>query len=311
MTNSYNNIDVACVGDAFVDTITYVTEFPKSGEGVWGTPVKLVGGGCGANVASGLAKTGAKVGFFGRVGDDENGNFLIKDFINRGVDISGVVRDPNVPSGVVFILVEPRGERTIIPCALGAAYTLVEYDDLKPLEENPPKAIFLSGVILGDEPSHTSIITLAKKVKGKTRLFFDPNLRHPSDSIPPKILSGMQELARISDVVLIGENEQNALKISPQENQLFIVKYGDKGAKIESKKGVVYFVEALKVEVVDAIGAGDTFAAAFMAAFLKGYSDIEALELANIAGGLGVTIQGARCMPAWEDVLALWKKKRK
>jgi len=308
MPESQTSHFVACVGDAFVDTVTHIPEFPKSGEGVWGTPVKLFGGGCGANVASGIAKAGLKVGFFGRVGDDENGNFLIKDFLARGVDTSGVVRDPKVPSGVVFILVEPNGERTIIPCALGAAYTRVQEADLAPLILNPPEAVYLTGVLLGEDPSHSSLIGLAKSLKGKSRTYFDPNLRHPSWNIPPRILSGMQELARLCDVVLTGESEMLSLDLEPQEGQIYVVKRGARGARLQTINGIQTEVLAHQVKVVDATGAGDTFDAAYITAALRGYSEYDSLAIANVAGGLSVTIEGARAMPDWAEVIDLWQK---
>lgn len=299
---------VACVGDAFVDTTTYVPVIPRSGEGVWGTPVRLNGGGTAANVASGLAKIGARVVFYGRLGNDENGDFLLKDFISRGVEVQQIVRDPDVASGVVFILVEPNGERTIIPCALGAAYTRLQPADLQPLLDNPPEAVFLTGVLCGDEPSHSSVIDLARRLKNRTRLFFDPNLRHPANSIPAKVSSGMRELAQLCDVILTGESEKIALDIQPQTGQLFVVKCGAEGARLETTAGIQARVKAHAVEVVDATGAGDTFDAAFISAGLRGYPDVDALEIANAAAGLSVRVQGARGMPDWEEILRLWEE---
>jgi len=307
MVNNSNLSFIACVGDAFVDMITYISEFPKSGEGVWGTPVKQIGGGCGANVASSLAKAGMNVGFYGRVGNDSSGTFLIDDFISRGVDIRGVVRDSQVSSGVVFIFVEPNGERTIIPCALGAAYTKVTPEDLAPLLKQPPAAVYFTGVLLGDEPSHSSIIGLANNLKGECTTYFDPNLRHPSWNIPPKIFSGMQELAVACDVILTGESELQALKLEPHDDQIFIVKSGDKGARLQTVDGTLAEVPAHIVNVIDATGAGDTFDAGFIAARMYGYTLEESLGIANAAGGLAVTIQGARAMADWSHVISLWK----
>lgn len=297
---------VACIGSACVDIVTYVNRIPLSGEGVYGTPVKYIGGGCAANVASGLAKAGINVKLFGRVGNDKNGDFVIQDLINRNVDVSCMIRDQKAPTGEVFILVEPNGERTLIPCVIGAAYIKCVIDDYISMVDDPPKATFLSGPLLNDEPSHSSLIEIAYKLKGKSTLFFDPNIRYPFDSIPEHVKSGVKEITRISDYVLIEKNEFSALDLTIYPNQIYVIKIGDQGSYIRTQDSILCRVDAHKMAVKDTIGAGDAFNAAFMAALMKGYDPTDSLKIANFAGGLAVTIEGARCMPEWEDILDLF-----
>lgn len=300
---------VLCIGDAFVDNVTNVPSIPKSGEGVWGTPAKMYGGGTAANVASGLAKLSVPVGFVGIFGRDQNAQFLIDDLEKSGVDVSYCIQNPSYSTGSTFILVEPSGERVIVACAIDASYTKLSDADVEfILEESSQfESIYLTGVLLGNEPAQSTLFNLADKIKGKSNLFFDPNLRHPLDAIPINLMEAMQEMATKCDYVLTGEAEGAALKLQPKAGQLFIEKCGAQGARIKTNDQIVASVDGYKVEVIDAIGAGDAFDAAFIAALTKEFPLESAVGFANAAAALSVTQPGARSMPGWDDSYKLWK----
>lgn len=303
-----NHMIVSCVGDAFVDIIAQVPVLPPRGEAVWCFPTHRFGGGTSANVASGLAKLGIPVSFHGRVGNDEYGDFLVDDLDSQGIDTTGVVKDPEAPTGLVFAMVEPDGERSLVVCALGTAYTQINGKDLHSVDVLSPKAIYITGVILVEEPSRSALYGLVKRHKGNTRIYFDPNVRHPGNRVPADLMKAMREISEMSDVVLAGEGEIEALGLSPVDKQLFVVKCGVRGARIDSPSGTIAQVDAYKVDAIDAIGAGDAFDAAFIAAHYEGLCDEDALEFANAAAALSVTKQGARAMPSLDDAMRLWRE---
>lgn len=299
---------VACVGDVFVDMIVEVPILPRSGDSVWCPPPAHFAGGTAANVASGLATLGTPVSFHGRVGDDPFGTFLTEDFEERGVGTAGLIRDTAAPTGRVFAMIEAGGERSMVVCASGAAHTRFGPKDLELLGRSSPAAIYLTGVLLIEEPSRGSMHDLVERYRGEATLYFDPNLRVPPDGVPPEIRQSMAWVSERSDVVLVGESEVEALDLRPADGQLFVVKCGARGARIETPEGIVAEVDACEVDMVQAIGAGDTFDAAFIAAQRKALSDRDALGFANAAAALSVTKPGARSTPTWKDAEAFWRR---
>ncbi|MBA2598543.1 MAG: hypothetical protein H0V00_18130 [Chloroflexia bacterium] len=297
---------IVCVGDALVDVIVRVGELPQRGRSVWGPPPVRVAGGTAANVAAGLAHLGRAVAFVGRVGEDDNGRFLTDDLRARGVDVEGVVRDPAAATGVAISLVEPDGERTFLACALGAAQTRLADEDVVLLCAQTPAAVFLTGLLLLEEPARRTTRRLAARLhEAGITTYFDPNVRHPSAIMPPPLREAMQALAGMADVVLAGEEEIHDLGLAPRPGQCFAIKRGARGAHLWIGGTSAFAVKGHAVDVVDATGAGDAFAAAFIAAYQDGQSEREALAFANAAAALSVKHLGARAMPDRDAVTRL------
>jgi sugar/nucleoside kinase (ribokinase family) len=263
-----------------------------------------VAGGTAANVAAGLAHLGQPTAFLGRVGDDDNGRFLTEDLQTRGVDVRGVVRDPEAGTGVAISLVEPDGERTFVACALGAAQSRLVDADLAPLRERPPLAVFLTGLLVLEEPARGTTLRLAAWLReAGVTTYFDPNLRQPGATMPPALRDAMLTLAAAATVTLAGDAEARDLGLAPRPGQHLVVKRGDHGASLWRDASEVVDVPGVPVSVVDATGAGDAFDAAFIAAHLEGQSEREALAFANVAAALSVEHLGARAMPERETVV--------
>lgn len=302
---------VVCVGDALVDLIVRVGELPARGRTTWGPPPARVAGGTAANVAAGLAHLGQAVAFVGRVGDDDNGRFLTEDLQARGVDVRDVIGDPAAGTGVAISLVEPDGERTFLACALGAAQTRLMDDDLAPMRQQPPAAVFLTGLLLREEPARQTTRRLAEWLRhAGIRTYFDPNLRQPSATMPPAMRAAMLAVAGQTTVVLAGAEEVRDLGLEPAPGQHFVIKRGAHGASLYlyGDNSAAFAVEGHQVTVVDATGAGDAFDAAFIAAHLDGQTEREALAFANAAAALSVEHLGARAMPSRDAVAQLLHK---
>lgn len=113
----------------------------------------------------------------------------------------------------------------------------------------------------------------------------------------------MQEISGLSDVVLTGKIEMEALGLKPRSGQTFIVKDGERGSGlINEKEELLYRVPAMPQKAIDATGAGDTYAAAFVYAEMEGKSVEEAMRFSTAAAGISVTIPGARCMPERQQI---------
>ncbi|SDH73188.1 carbohydrate kinase family protein [Propionivibrio dicarboxylicus] len=96
---------VVCVGVVTVDALALVERYPAADERVVGEEVIVSGGGPAANAAVVLARQGVPVSFIGRVGADATGEQAIRLLENEGVDVSGVLRDKDVPTQASCVVV--------------------------------------------------------------------------------------------------------------------------------------------------------------------------------------------------------------
>lgn len=296
---------VVCVGDAFVDLVIRIGALPGRGGAAWCGAWQRYGGGTAGNVASGLARLGIPTTFVGRVGDDENGRFLANTLAADGVGLDGLATDPEAATGVVVALVEPDGQWTFVVAALGAAHTRLTAKDLGWIESRAPSAIFITGVVLLEEPGRGVVLDLARHIAATSRMYFDSNIAQAEPSQNEAVIAAIREVADLSSVVCVGEGELAALSLRPRAGQTYVVKRGARGATVMSFDGPSVSIAPHRVEVADVIGAGDAFDAAFIAAELRGYPPEEALKVANAAAALSVTRPGGRSMPPWADVKAL------
>ncbi|MGB4458159.1 MAG: PfkB family carbohydrate kinase, partial [Defluviitoga tunisiensis] len=114
------------------------------------------------------------------------------------------------------------------------------------------------------------------------------------------ILPGLSEakiLLEISDEI---EILNRFLELGPK---IVVLKVGEDGAYLGTRDEITH-VPGYKVErIVDPIGAGDAFAAGFLAGLIKGYTLIDAVKLANAAGAFALTVKGdVEGLPTWEDL---------
>jgi ribokinase len=106
---------IVCVGDVMVDVLARLPGPLAIGSDT-PAPVALLGGGSAANTAAWLAATGARVTLVARVGDDALGRGAVAELAEAGVDLAVTV-DPDRPTGTCIVLVDPAGERTMVPAA--------------------------------------------------------------------------------------------------------------------------------------------------------------------------------------------------
>lgn len=295
---------IVVIGDVFADMISEVQGFPEKGGRTFGTSFQRMSGGTGGNIAAGLAVLGMDTSIVCGLGDDENGEFLLEELRQSGVNTDHVKVTAGLKSGVVPIMVEEDGERVIYVLVKGSAFEAVKPEDLLFLEEMSPHALCFTGVVIGAHPVEEAAIQTARRWKGRARLYFDPNLCYPADQVPEEVGTATRELADLCDVILAGETEMQALGLSPKKGQCYIVKCGGRGSKWMDELGAArYQIPATKHRPIDTTGAGDTFMAAFAAAEAEGASVEEAMRFASVAAGIAVTKTGARNMPKRGEIL--------
>lgn len=236
--------------------------------------------------ACGAARLGLKVAMVGIVGRDLFGEFMLRSMKARGVDVSHLVADPNSRTGLSIIL-NRKSDRAILtfPGAISALKARqVKNRLLEKARHLHVGSYFLQTAL---QPGLPDLFRRARK-RGLT-VSLDTNWD------PEARWSGVLECLPLTDVFLPNENEAKILtgKSSPEEALAILaeivpavaIKLGAKGAIAQQGREFAN-APALPVEVVDTIGAGDSFDAGFLYGYLGDWPLLRSLQLATACGSL-------------------------
>jgi sugar/nucleoside kinase (ribokinase family) len=290
---------VLCIGDVMLDVITKIAVMPDQIRYGSDTPSKISthGGGAAGNVASWLTRTNAEATIVGHVGDDAAGNALMSEFDSLGVHHENLMVD-NGSSGVVVVLVDPTGERTMFPD--NGANSGLHIGDLPDLTGFD--AVYLSGYSPLDPLSRPGVLEMISVIKdARIPIYFDPASVGGMMEAP---IEDVKSWIRLADVILLNEEEaiyltgetdsEKALELLLQECETVIIKRGSQGAIGKSRGSILVTVPALSTEVIDTTGAGDSFAAGFIASYVTSKNMQHSLEAGAKVAARCVAIVGAR-----------------
>lgn len=253
----------------------------------------LTVGGSGAILACGAARLGLTVGICGVVGDDLFGRYLREELAQRGVDVRGVVTDPERPTGLTVVLSQPddRGMLTVPGTIGGLTAAAIDPELLASARHVHVSSYFLQTALRPDLPD---IFDRVHEAGGTTSI--DPNW-DPSDAWDGGLLDVLAKtdiflpnaieaarIARTSDV-------EAAVRSLAMRAGLVVVKEGPRGATAGGS-GAMVRAPAVTTTVLDTTGAGDAFDAGFLAAWLGEASLEHALAIANVCGALSTRVAG-------------------
>jgi len=294
-------LDVVVVGDVMVDVLASMSGPLAHGSD---TPsrVTTAGGGSAANVAAWLARQGVPTSYVGRVGDDPLGRESVVALHGCGVT-TYVSHDHERTTGTCIVLVEPGGERSMLPDS-GANTTLTPAD--LPQEPFRPGAhLHLSGyTLLNEGCREAALAALAMAREAGMTVSVDP-----SSAAPLRAVGAARFLAwtRGVDLLLANRDEAAVLAGTTDPHQA-AQQLGDEYSEVVVKLGADGalwhrgFISASApaergVEVVDTTGAGDAFAAGFLASWLLHPEPETALATGNRLAARVVAAVGARPRP--------------
>ncbi len=290
---------VVVLGDVMVDVVA-VARAPLAHASDTPAQVRLTGGGAGANVAAWLAWAGAPVVLVARVGDDAAGREAVAALRGRGVDVRAAV-DAGRPTGTCVVVVEPGGERTMLPdrgANLGLAAGDVPGDVF-----GAGGHLHLSGYALLDAgPRAAALHALALARAAGMTVSIDPASAAPlaGAGIDAALgwLAGADLLLPNRDEasVLTGCEEPGAAARALAERtgaREVVVTCGADGA-VWTDGVRVLRAPAAPAEVVDTTGAGDAFAAGLLAARREGLEPEAALARAAAVAARALDRPGAR-----------------
>jgi sugar/nucleoside kinase (ribokinase family) len=312
-------LDVLAIGNAIVDVLAQTDEAflveqslakgamqlidETRAESLYGLmgPATIVSGGSASNTAVGLASLGARVGFAGKVRDDELGRLFAHDLKATGVRFDTAPASDGPATARCFVLVTPDGERTM-NTYLGACQRLGPEDideaavraaDIVYLEGylwDPPAAkdAFRKAVRIAHEAGHRVAMTLSDPFcVDRYRDEFRELIRNGSLDI---LFANIHELKSLYQTA----DEESALAALSNERLLGVVTRSAEGA-IVIEKGMLESVPAFPVDnVVDTTGAGDLFAAGFMAGLAAGRDNRTCARLGGLAAAEVIGHLGAR-----------------
>lgn len=273
---------VLCIGEAMVALSPVVGEIRTSER------LQLFVAGAEANVAVGIAHLGGPVEWFGRLGDDPFGSRVLASLQARGVVTDRVVMDGDRRTGIYFK--DRSGSlSTMYYYRDGSAATGMDGRDADSLALGERRLIHLSGITPALSPSCDAFVdAVIDKAAGAT-VSVDVNYRAklwPVAQAAPRIL----EIARRARIVLAGLDEAQTLwgvadadgvrALFPEADAV-VVKDSHVGAT-EFRGAAKTFVNAPTVEVVEPIGAGDAFAAGYLAGYIAGSDGETCLRLGHV-----------------------------
>jgi sugar/nucleoside kinase (ribokinase family) len=255
---------------------------------------ELTIGGSAAIAACGAARLGLVTALASIVGDDPLGRFVLDALAERGVDVSGVAVRAGAQTGVTVVLV--RGSDRAMLTAPGTITELTaELVDRRLL--HAARHVHASSYFLHDglRPGLAEVLREARQAGLSTSV--DPNW-DPREEWDGGLLDLLGEVTILfvnaeeaRQIARVGDVEEAARALSHDGTVLVVVKLGSEGALAVAGDQVVRS-RAVAVEEVDAVGAGDSFDAGFLAGHLAGLPLEQTLRLATVCGSLSMRAAG-------------------
>lgn len=287
---------VIVVGSVNVDFIVRAAELPGTGETVTGGTFHRQGGGKRANQAVAASRAGATVTLIAAVGDDDLGREALAELGAEGVDVSRSLRIDGVHTGVALIVVDAKGE-TQIAVASGANELLdaaaVE-GALNGIEARPGDVL-----LTGFEVPDAAVLAALRWASGRgMRTIANPAPARPLSeelvALRPVLTPNAREAATLTGEA---DPERAAIALHRRTEAAVVVTLGEDGAIVvddppDAPKLTRY--PALRVEVMDATGAGDALNGILAAELARGAELGDAIRSGTAGAALSTRAVGAR-----------------
>ena len=255
-----------------------------------------ISGGSVANSIVGLSQLGNKVGFIGKVSDDDLGKKYEEGLKKENVEFFYSKKKESIPTGTCLILITPDSERTMVTF-LGTAGKINE-NDINTNAVKDSEILLLEGYLWDQgEPKKAfeKAINNSNKVAMSLSDLFcvERHKPHFLELVKNKLditFANEQEFKCLIDVRKFDE----VVNFAKKTNKLIVITRGDKGAVAINKNEVVECSAKKKLQIKDLTGAGDLFAGGFLHGLINNKSNKESLELGTEMSSKIIQIIGAR-----------------
>ncbi len=241
---------------------------------------KTISGGSVANSIVGLSQQGNKVGFIGKISDDELGKEYEIGLKKEDVEYIYSKKKEKLPTGTCLILVTPDSERTM--CTFLGTAGKINEDDIDINALNNSEIVFLEGYLWdegGPKKAFEKAINNSSKVAMSLsdKFCVDRHKSHFLDLVKNKLditFANEQEIISLIDA----QNFNEVIEFGKQIQKILIITRGEKGAILIDGKEVIE-VEAVKnLNIKDLTGAGDLFASGFLHGYVNNFSYKDCLD---------------------------------
>lgn len=288
--------DIAAIGELNVDIILNGIESePEIGKEKFCRDMIVTLGSSTAIFAANAAALGSKVCFVGMVGKDPFGELVCTSLQAKGVDTNYLIYG-NTPTGATICMSydEDRANLTY-----QGAMDVMGFDDIAPEVFAEAKHIHLSSLFMQSGLLRDIHKVLdAAAANGATVSLdtqWDPMETWKLDyrAVLPKVTVFLPNEKELQALTGADDLEGAIAAVLPYLGGMMVVKCGSKGSLLVRKDGSRKQLDAfLNKEVVDAIGAGDSFNSGFVSAFVKGMSPETCQETGNLTGAVNTTAAG-------------------
>jgi len=242
-------------------------------------------------MACGAARLGLRVAFVGLVGNDFFGHFMLDQMQSRGIDISACVLDDGLSTGISIILAHAH-DRAILTCPGSIPHLKKEHIRMDLFEK--ASHLHVGGFFLLNDlrPDLAQLFKQARQSGLTTSLDtnWDPQEKWQVTDVLPNcdiFFPNENELLRITGSNTVEMGLESLSKVIP----IIAVKQGERGATAQYQQAR-FTSPALNVQVVDTVGAGDSFDAGFIYGYLNGLPMQKTLDIACACGSLSTRSAG-------------------
>lgn len=303
------NRKVLVIGELNVDIIlNNIQGFPEMGTEKLASDMQMVLGSSSAIFAANLATLGHDVSFLGMIGDDKNGNFILQELQKKNVTTDQIIRSNTANTGATIVLNYDM-DRAMV--TYPGAMTLLSREHIDKNALSPYDHVHISSVFLQPQllKGIVDILSIIRQ-EGLTISIdpqWDPKEEWNLDltSILPYLDFFIPNMAEIRNITK-KESLDDIYASLGELGHKVIIKNGDQGA-VYLENGTIQSQPAyLNDQVVDCIGAGDSFNAGFVAKFLEGSSISDCIDFGNITGAINTLGSGGTsAFTSKEDILKI------
>ena len=318
-----NNLKILGIGNALVDIIVLVNDdqiistlnLPKGGmtlvdrnlsmqiqEKISHLNIKVATGGSVANAINGIAGLGVECGFTGAIGHDDVGLLFKNDMLKRGIAVQ--LKEPELPTGRAVAFVSPGGERTFATY-LGAAVEMGP-DDITPELFKGYNLFFIEGYLVYNQSLIMAAASMAKSAGLTIALdLASYNVVDANKEILDELVDNYIDIVFANEEEaksFTGMHPDEALKNLAARCDIAIVKVGKEGAFIQQGNQKCH-IPAIETTVIDTTGAGDYFAAGFLAGLAKGCNLGKCGMIGAVMAGEIIKVVGAELEEnRWQEI---------
>lgn len=275
---------VLVIGEALVDVVQYLDGTTRN-----------IPGGSPANTAVALSRLGVNTFMKARMSTDKYGIQIKKYLTDQSINLNHSLF-VNDPSSVIEAQIQSDGSAKYSANLVGASDYGWQKDELNQEIDSEIKVVHLGSLTSYVQPGATNVENWFNELRNSNKYFlsFDPNIRHPLDGQPEKeVRERAKKLASLANVVKASDEdlrwinpgkslEDTALELIESGTNLVVITLGKLGAIAMNQQKELVQIQAEQINVVDTIGAGDTFSAALILQLIeRGLLDSDSLKSMN------------------------------